>query len=116
MPIANRKEADELLALVRTVAPAGRAGIGLLTLVPRVPIASTRVESLLQKHTDYFVRLGGTQKYALNRFGKFEGSAERIIADVERSYGRSESRRVASLILSLVAVLLGITALPSFVF
>ncbi len=115
MPIANRKEADDVLALVRAVAPAGRTGIGLLTLAPRVRIALTRVESLLHRYTDYFVRLGGEQKYALNPFGKFEGSAERIIVDVEQSYERSQRLMVASLILSLVTALIGITALVSFV-
>ena len=62
MPITNRKDADDVLALVRAVAPAGRTGIGLLTLVPRVQIVSTRVESLLHRHTEYFVRLGDEQK------------------------------------------------------
>ena len=113
MPIANRKEADDVLALVRALAPAGRTGIGLLTLVPRVPIASTRVVSLLQRHAEYFVGIGGEQKYALNRFGKFEGSAERINADVEQSYERTQRLTVTSLILSMVAGIIGIAALVS---
>lgn len=116
MPIADRKEADNMLALVRAVEPAGRMGIELSTLVARVSIASTRVEALLRRHADYFVRIGGEQKYALNRFGKFEGSAERIIADVEQSYERGERRRLIGLILSLVgAIIAGITALVSLV-
>ena len=57
MPIVNRKEADDVLALVRAVAPAGRTGIRALTLVSRILIAATRVESLLQRHTEYFVRI-----------------------------------------------------------
>ena len=115
MPIANRKEADDVLTLVRAVAPAGRTGIGPLTLVPRVLMTSIRVESLLQRHTEYFVRVGGEEKYALNRFGKFKGSAERIIADVEQSYERSQKLIVTSLILSLVGGLIGIISLVSFV-
>ena len=99
MPIANRKEADGVLALVRVVAPSERTGIGLSTLISRVSIDSTRVESLMQKHTEYFVRIGSEQKYALNRFGKFEGSAERIIVDVEQSYKQSKRRNIAILIL-----------------
>ncbi len=59
----------------------------------------------MQKHTEYFVRIGSEQKYALNRFGKFEGSAERIILDVEQSYKQSR-RSIAILILILAVMLL----------
>ena len=99
MPIADRKEADDVLALVRVVAPSERTGIGLSTLFSRVSIDSTRVKSLMQRHTEYFVRIGSEQKYALNRFGKFEGSAKRIIVDVEQSYKQSKRRNIAILIL-----------------
>ncbi len=104
MPIADRKEADDVLALVRVVAPSKRSGIGLSTLISRVSIDSTRVESLLQRHTEYFVRIGSEQKYALNRFGKFEGS-------VEQSYKQSKRRNIAILILlSSAGALLSIIA------
>ena len=106
MPIADRKEADDVLALVRVVAPSERTGIGLSTLFSRVSIDSTRVESLMQKHTEYFVRIGSEQKYALNRFGKFEGSAERIIVDVEQSYEQSKRRNIAILIIFVWVALL----------
>jgi len=113
MPIADREEADDVLALVRVVAPSGISGIRLETLVPRVSIASNRVEKLLRRHTDYFVRVGGAQKFALNRFGKFEGSAERIVADVEQSYEQSARQRITNFILCSVAALLGIIGLVS---
>lgn len=105
MPIADRKEADDVLALVRAVAPSERTGIGLSTLFSRVSIDSARVESLMQKQTNYFVRIGSEQKYALNRFGKFEGSAERIIVDVEQWYEQSKRRNIAILILLFLVVL-----------
>jgi len=105
MPIANRKEADDVLALVRVVAPSERMGIGLSTLYSRVSIDSTRVESLLQRHTEYFVRIGSEQKYALNRFGKFEGSAERIILDIEQSYKQSRHSIAILILLSAVVLL-----------
>ena len=107
MPIANRKEADDVLALVRVVAPSERVGIGLSTLISRVSIDSTRVESLMQKHTEYFVRIGSEQQYALNRFGKFEGSAERIIVDVERSYKLSKRGKIAFLIVLIILIFSG---------
>ncbi len=111
MPIAGRKEADNLLALVHAIAPSGRSGIELDTLAPRVSIASNRVEKLLRRHADYFVRVGDARKIALNRFGEFNGSAERIIADVEQSYKRRERHRIAILVLViLVGVLSGVTA------
>ncbi len=74
MPIADRKEADEVLALVRAIAPSGRAGIELATLVSRVRITPSRAEKLMQKHADYFVRVGGEQKFTLNRFSIFSPS------------------------------------------
>ncbi len=106
MPITDRKEADDVLAVVHAVAPSGRSGIELDTLVPRVSIASNRVEKLLRKHADYFVRVGDTRKFALNRFGEFKGSAERIIADVEQSYKRSERGRIVILVLVILVVVL----------
>ncbi len=113
MLITNRKEADELLALVRAVAPAGRTGITLSTLVPRVPMDSSRVESLLKRHAKYFVSIGSKEKYTLNRFEEFHGSAEHIIADVEQSYERSKKLTIVSLLLSLMAALMTMTALVS---
>ncbi len=106
MPIANRKEADDVLALVRAVVPSGRSGVELDTLAPRVSIASNRVEKLLRRHADYFVRVGDSREFALNRFGKFEGSAERIIVDVEQSYKRRKRGNIAILIIlvSMVAL------------
>ncbi len=106
MPITNRKEADHVLALLHAVAPSGRSGIELDTLAPRVPIASNRVEKLLRKHADYFVRVGDTRKFALNRFGKFNGSAERIIADVEQKYERSKWGGIVILVLIILLVVL----------
>ena len=106
MPIVYRKEADDVLALVRAVAPSGRLGVELDILAPRVSIASNRVEKLLRKHADYFVRVGDARKFALNRFGKFEGSAERIIVDVEQSYKRSKRSIIAILIILFSMVVL----------
>ncbi len=106
MPIANRKEADDVLALVRAVVPSGRSGVELDTLAPRVSIASNRVEKLLRKHADYFVRVGDARKFALNRFGKFEGSAERIIVDVEQSYKQSKRSNIAILVILVCMVAL----------
>ena len=48
--------------------------------------------------------IGSEQKYALNRFGKFKGSAERIILDVEQSY--KQSRRSIAILILLSAVVL----------
>ncbi len=106
MHIANRKEADDVLALVRAVVPSGRSGVELDTLAPRVSIASNRVEKLLRRHADYFVRVGDARKFALNRFGKFEGSAERIIVDVEQSYKQSKRSNIAILIILVCMVAL----------
>ena len=106
MPIADRKEADDVLALVHAVAPSGRSGIELDTLAPRISIASNRVEKLLRRHADYFVRVGDARKFALNRFGKFEGSAERIIVDVEQSYKQSKRSNIAILIILVCMVAL----------
>ena len=106
MPIVYRKEADDVLALVRAVAPSGRLGVELDTLAPRVSIASNRVEKLLRRHADYFVRVGDARKFALNRFGKFEGSAERIIVDVERSYKQTKRGNIAILVILVCMVVL----------
>ena len=111
MPIADRKEADDVVAIVHAVAPSGRSGIELDTLAPRVSITSNRIEKLLRRHADYIVRVGDARKIALNRFGEFNGSAERIIADVEQSYKRSSRQKIAILVvLILVGVFSGVTA------
>jgi len=60
----------------------------------------------LRRHADYFVRVGDARKFALNRFGKFEGSAERIIIDVEQSYKQSKRSIIAILIILFSMVVL----------
>jgi hypothetical protein len=111
MVIADRKEADDVLTLVHAVAPSGRSGIELETLAPRVSIAPKRIKKLFRRHTDYFAKVGSAQKITLNRFSKFNGSAERIIADVEQSYKRSERHKIMILVLlSLAGALSGLSA------
>ena len=56
------------------------------------------------------MRVGDTRKFALNRFGEFNGSAERIIADVEQSYKRSARGRIVILVLVILVILSGVTA------
>lgn len=113
MSITNRREAEDVLALVRAVAPAGRTGIALSTLASRVQMDLNRVESLLKRHAKYFVSIGGKEKYTLNRFEELHGSAERIIADVEQSFERGQRLMVTGLLLSLMGTLMAVTAFVS---
>lgn len=106
MRIADRKEADDVIALVRAIEPAGRAGIALPAIAARVSIAPKRVKRLLRRHSEYFVQIADEPKFALNRFRKFRGSAELIIADIERSHGRFARLQLAGLVLMLLAILL----------
>jgi hypothetical protein len=104
--VIDRKETDDVLALVRAIAPSGRLGIELDTLAPRVLIAPKRIEQLTRRHTDYFVEVGSSRKIALNRFGKFNGSLERIVANVEQSYKRSARHKMIIRVLLFLAVTL----------
>jgi hypothetical protein len=104
--IADRKEADDVIALVHAVQPAGRTGIELATLTARVSIAPKRVERLLRRHSDYFVQIADEPKYALNRFRGFRGDADLIIAAVEQSHRRFARFQLIGLVLLLMAMLL----------
>lgn len=104
--IVNRKEADDVIALVRALEPAGRAGVPLQSLVARVPTAPNRIERLLRRHTDYFVQIADEPKYTLNRFGEFRGDADLIIADVEQSQRRLSFLQLIGSVLLLLAMLL----------
>lgn len=106
MQIADRKEADDVIALVHAVEPAGRAGIELPTLIARVSIAPKRVERLLRRHSDYFVQIADKPKYTLNRFREFRGDADLIIAAVEQSRRRFARLQLIGLVLLLMAMLL----------
>lgn len=108
MRIADRKQADDVIALVHAIEPAGRAGVPLSALAARVPLAPKRIERLIRRHTDYFVTIAGEQRYALNRFDKFGGSAELIIADVEQSYRRFTRMWATVSILIVLAALLSL--------
>lgn len=102
MPVANRKQADEIIALVHALESGGRTGIDLSLLAARLCVPTSHLESLLHKNSEYFVRVGSGHKYALNRFAQFGGSAELIVADVERSYRKS--RNLLYLVLALCAM------------
>ena len=106
MQIADRKEADDVIALVRAIEPSGRAGIELPLLIARTGIPPKRVERLIKRHSDYFVRIADEPKYALNRFREFRGSPELVIADVERSYRRMTRRQIVASVLLLLSMLL----------
>jgi len=114
MWIADRKKGDDVLALIDAVALSGRSGIELATLLSRVSLRSIRVEKLLRKHTDYFIRVGSVDKFTINRFGKLRGSVEHIVADVEQSCKQNEKRRNMSFILTtLVGLLLSVIGFMS---
>lgn len=106
MQIADRKEADDVIALVHAIEPSGRAGIELPTLTARTGIPPKRVERLLKRHSEYFVRIADEPKYTLNRFRDFRGSAELVIADVERSYRRMTRRQLVTSVLLALSMLL----------
>ena len=106
MKIADRKEADDVIALVHALEPAGRAGIELQSLVAHVPIAPKRAERLLRRHSDYFVKIADQPKYTLNRFHEFRGSAQLIIADVEQSHRRFARLQLTGTALLLITLLL----------
>jgi len=108
MLVTSRKEADELTALAHALAPSARSGITVPELVAAVPIRKTRAERLLRRYCEYFVNVGGTPKYALNRFSRFEGSEERIIADVERCYRHYKMWMISGTVLALLASLISI--------
>jgi len=106
LKVMDRKEADDVTALVRAIEPAGRAGIELQMLIARVQLPSSRIERLLRRHSDYFVQIADQSRFALNRFRKFRGSAELIVADVEQSYQRFAKMQLVGTILLVTSVLL----------
>ena len=111
MQIADRKEADDVIALVHAIEPSGRSGIELPKLVARTGMPPKRVERLLNRHSDYFVRIADEPRYTLNRFRKFRGSPEQVIADVERSYRHMTRRQIVASVLLLLSMLLILSTL-----
>lgn len=110
MSLANRRQVDDTGALVRELAPADKSGIGLTVLASRLNVPTDRIEALVRRHPDYFVRVGNESRYRLNQFGTLKGSAEQILVDIERSYDRSKHLQVMSVILAVVATLVGVTS------
>jgi len=110
MYLASRREVEEAVALVRELAPADRDGIGLTALASRLKVPTDRIELLIKRHPEYFVRVGTESRYRLNQFGKLKGSAGQILADIERSYERSRHLQVTSIMLTVVATLVGATS------
>ncbi|MDJ0760844.1 MAG: hypothetical protein QNJ19_15735 [Woeseiaceae bacterium] len=86
MNVASRKEADSLIAAVSVLDRAGREGVALRSISARLGLPLDRTEKLLNRHTDYFVQVGSSGSYTLNRFGKFRGASQLISGDIEKSY------------------------------
>ena len=110
MYVSGRKEADETVALVSLLSDAGRAGIDKSVLSTRLHLSADRLETLLKRHSEYFVQVGSSSSFALNRFGKFGGSADLIVSDIERSCKAALSSRYA-LVAVLAAVLASLAAI-----
>ena len=62
-------------------------------LVLRSGLDLTRVYELLARHTDYFVRVGGTSRYTLNRFAKCKGAIVCIQEDISTELAAAEKRQ-----------------------
>ena len=112
MPLTNHSEREDAAVLVRELALGDKGGIGLTALATRVNLTTDRVEKLLGRYPHYFVKVGNESRFRLNPFGKFKGSTEQILVDIERSYNRHKHLQVA--IAAVVATLIGVTSLLLF--
>lgn len=108
MRLTNRSERDEAAVLVRELALGDKGGIGLTALATRVNLPTDRVEKLLRRYPDYFVKVGHESGFRLNPFGKFKGSTEQILVDIEPSYNRHKHLQATSAALAVVATLVGV--------
>src|SRR5690606_29272364 len=109
--LTDRNERDEAAVLVRELALGDRGGIELTALAARVNLPTARVEKLLRRYPDYFVKVGHKSRFRLNPFGKFKGSTEQILVDIERSYNRRKHLQATSAVLAVVATLIGLISL-----
>lgn len=111
MSPANRIEADEMVTLVRELAPADKSGIPDTVLASRLNVPIDRVRSLVSRHPKYFVRVGDVPRYRLNQFDTSKGVAERILVDIERTYDRSKRLQITTVALAVIVSIIAVTAL-----
>lgn len=111
MFVASRKEMEETTALAHELATASKKGIPLTKLSSRLILSIDRIEWLLRRHPEYFLKVGTRPSYRLNQFSKFNGSVEDVLIDIERSYERTKYLQATGILGAVVGSLAAVTAL-----
>lgn len=111
MPIASRTDADDILKIVSALAPAGRHGKSIQRIAAVSGVGTSRSRKILKRYSQYFVGIGFEERYCLNRFSQFAGSADLIAEDVERYYDKTQQQLVTGAIGTVAAILASVTAL-----
>jgi hypothetical protein len=93
MYVKNQREAADLSSLADSIAQRSPTGSTAMHLMLRSGLDLGRIHKLLAKHNDYFVRVGSTSRYTLNRFGKYKGVLDRIQEDIQAQLAATEKRR-----------------------
>jgi hypothetical protein len=96
MQIKDLQESRDLNSLVTSMHQPSPRGLTTMRLVQRSGLDLNRIYELLARHRDYFVRVGSTSRYALNRFAKCKGALTCIQEAIRAEWAISEKRRKLS--------------------
>jgi len=77
-------KALELAKILETLDSHAPKGVGIFSISKETTLDPQTLREYLSKYKDYFVKLPNEQSYQINRFGKFEGSIEKIIQNHEK--------------------------------
>ncbi|SRR5690606_17937634 len=97
MYVANRREANDLAALVNALSGSPKEGASVYAVASQTGLPAQRVAKLLTKHHDYFVKVGGREAFALNKFGKHRGASDKLLEEIEKSFRVARSLKTAGL-------------------
>ncbi len=94
---------EESKRVLYALEDAGPSGKGMMVLSNECGIDLEKLRDYLQAEQDYFVQLDGGPSYTLNRFGRFRGSVEAMVAHLREQESEKKGRRQL-----LVVFLLGL--------
>jgi hypothetical protein len=98
----NTEEAKNIFA---SLEPHGEKGCNVLSLSKETNISPTILRSYFKENSEFFCRVGETEKFVVNRFGKYQGDTTEMLNALDKKM--SEHRKHMSYVKIAIAFLIG---------
>lgn len=103
----------ELASILEVLQENQPSGLGVFSLSEKTEIAPNKLRECIAKHPDFFVLLPEANTYAINRFGKYKGSIQKMRQQHDANISKKSSNDFVLYLVIFIAVITSSTVVFS---